>query len=226
MIDKICIITPTRERLEDFQIFANSWKKTTDGNSIIVVGIDDDDDTYDSIIKNNEYPFIYERVKSKPFLHILNELAVKYAKEYNYIAFIEDDVRFITTNWDLRLINKLKELGKNGMVWCNDLISGRKVIGQPCISSSIIRRLGYMSLPNFNTQLADAYWTELSWKIKSAYYFDDIIIEHRHYSTGKRPKGKTSWKVQIDSIGDNDYKESRKFKKALKRDAKKLLRNK
>ena len=222
MINKICVIIPTRERLNKFRIFASTWKKTTEGKSVVVVGIDNDDHTYDELRKNKYPEFIWEQKESKPCLSILNDLAVKYAKKYKYILFMEDDTNF-NTLWESRIIEKLEELGDNGIVWCNDLRVKEKLISLPIMNSSIINRLGYMLPPEFKAQCPDLYWTDLGNNLKTMYYFPDIITEHRHYSTGKTFKDETAIKIQKEAINDATYYHSPAYLVRLSNDVKMLL---
>ena len=232
MENKICVLIPTRKRLVDFKLFADSWIKTTEGKSIVVVAIDTDDNTYDEIISNNVYPFIYERQVSKPFLHILNDMAVRYAEQYECIAFLEDDVTFNTYGWETPILNKQNEIGKNSIIWCNDLSndsvkygmpgnSGNQV-GAPFMNSNIIRILGFMACPIFNTHHTDVYWLELGKKLNSLYWFSDIIIEHRHYCFDKRPYDDTAKKVNDEAKGEPERYHSQEYKNNLIRDVEKL----
>jgi hypothetical protein len=222
MEEKIAIIIPTKERLNDFKLFAESWKNTTNGHSVVIVGIDDNDTTYNDLIIENTYPFIWEKVTPKPFLPITNELAVKYCYTYNYVAFLEDEMTFNTLFWEMKIINKIKELGDNGIVWCNDLINHDKVVNMAFMNSKIVQKLGYMVSPGLKTQVADVYWMELGKKLNSLYYFDDIIIEHKHWITGKRLIDKTS--IDVDSYLqiDRDYHASQEYKNKLDEDYIKL----
>jgi hypothetical protein len=127
--DKILIILPTKNRLKDFEIFAESWVKTTEGKSDVLVAIDFDDTTYDGI--KEKYPFIYENVNPGNVLKILNEVSIKYSKKYKYISFMEDDCNFVTEHWETIFINKLNEIGDYGIVWGNDLINKDYIVGLP-----------------------------------------------------------------------------------------------
>lgn len=200
MQDKILIIVPTKQRLNDFVTFAESWLKCTTGFSDIVVGIDNDDNTYDDIIE--KYPFIWEKNEPMKLLKYVNHLALKYVDQYKYIAFIEDDCTFNTPGFEEIFINKLKEIGKNGIVWGNDLLNGGSIVGIPFMDSSIIKRLGYITPPQLTCLFPDHFWKKLGDNLNSLYYFDDVIIEHRHYSTGKREKDNIS--EVVDSIGLQD----------------------
>lgn len=206
-INKIAILIPTRERLQDFTIFANSWKNTTNGNSVVIVRIDNDDKTYEEI--KHQYPeFIFEYGERKPFLELLNEIAIKYCNKYNYVGFMEDDCNFNTKNWEINFIKKINEIGDNAIVWADDLINKNNLVGLPFMNSKIIKRLGYMCPPEIKYLWADYFWITLGRSLNSLYYFSDIVIEHRHFTTGKRKVDDVS-KI-VDSFSEKDY-ESWKF---------------
>ena len=199
--NKILVLIPTKDRLDDFIIFANSWVDTTEGKSDVWVGIDVGDSTYDSI--KYKYPFKYIEITPKPFLEILNELAIEGAKEYKYVSFLEDDCIFISKNWESTFIDKLKSIGDYGIVWGNDLLNKDYIVGLPFMDSKIINVLGYMSPPEIKYLWADHFWKRIGNTMGTLHYFKDIIIEHRHYSTGKRDKDSLS--IEVDSKGNADY---------------------
>ena len=191
MINKIAILLPTRNRLEDFKIFAESWRKTTEGLSVVIVRIDNDDNTYDEI--KHDYPeFIYEYGESNPPITLLNELATKYSQMYDYVSYMEDDCNFNTNGWESIFINKINEIGDNGIVWGNDLINKENLVGLPFMNSKIVRCLGHIAPPEIKYLWVDHYWLKLGQALGSLYYFPDVVVEHRHYSTGKRPKDSIS----------------------------------
>lgn len=198
--DKILIILPTKNRLKDFEIFAESWVKTTEGRSDVLVAINFDDNTYDDI--KEKYPFIYEKVNPGSVLEILNQMSVKYSKEYKYISFMEDDCNFVTEKWETSFINKLKDIGDYGIVWGDDLVNRDYIVGLPFLDSKIIDVLGYMSPPEIKYLWVDHFWKKLGADLSTLFYFPDIVVEHRHYSTGKRQKDEIS--VVVDSNGLND----------------------
>jgi len=232
MKNKICIIVPTRKRFLDFNFLASTWKRTTEGKSVVAVGVDEDDNTYDRLIEKNPYSFIWERTKPSPFLPTLNKLAIKYAKEYKYIGYISDDLAFNTSGWETLIINKLNELGKNGIIWVNDghcpVNLANKIYphncGIPFMNSSIINRLGYMCPLKLHSAMADGYWGNLVMKMpNSSYFFKDIIIEHRHFSFNLRNKDETSYKIEGEASPDYKFFNSDQFYIDVEKDVKMLL---
>lgn len=221
---KIAVLIPTKERLEDFIIFADSWVNTTEGKSDVIVGIDIDDKTYEGI--KDKYPFIYEYIEPKPFLDILNELAIKYSQDYDYIGFMEDDCNFNTKGWETTFINKINEIGDNAIVWGNDLLNGESIVGLPFVNSNLIKNLGYMCPPEIKYLWADHFWKRIGMAVNSLHYFPDVIIEHRHYSTGKRVKDSIS--EHVDKIGEQDFINFNRIymNTNFQKDVHKLLNNK
>lgn len=200
---KIGILIPTRERPDDFIIFADSWRNTTEGLSDVIVWVDDDDKSYDEI--KSKYPeFIYETGERNTPLTLLNKLAIKYQDKYDYLSFMEDDCNFNTNGWESVFIKKLEELGDNGIVWGNDLLNKDYIVGLPFINSKIVKKLGYMSPPEIKYLWVDHWWKKIGEALNSLYYFPNIIIEHRHYSTGKRIKDSISDNVDINGKMDTD----------------------
>jgi hypothetical protein len=209
--NKICIIIPTKDRLSDFKLFADSYIKTSRGRSVVIVAVDEDDHNYDDYLKN--FDFIVERMPPNLPLITLNMLANKYCKKYNYLCYFEDDMVFSSTDWEDRFINKLETLGKNGIVFGDDLVNHDYIVGTPFLNSSIVERLGYMCPPELTAVFCDHFWKQLGVHCNSLYYFPDIIIEHRHYITGKRSKDQISEKMDsrgpLDMLVYNTYMASK-----------------
>lgn len=202
MQDKIAILIPTRERPDDLKLFAESWQKYSEGLSDVIIGIDEDDPTDYSFL--SEYPFKIVKTVKKPFLYLLNELAVEASKEYKYVGFMEDDCCF-TQLWESQFIEKLNEISSQkqyAIVWGNDNINKDSIVGLPFMTSNIVQKLGYMSPPEIKFLFGDHYWKHLGGALDCLYYFPDILIEHRHFSTGKRPKCKISNEIENGCVND------------------------
>jgi hypothetical protein len=219
-MQKIAILLPTRERPKDFKLCADSWVKYTEGFSDVIVRTDYDDSSVDAMC--DEYGFIHEKGERKPFLQILNDLALKYI-EYDYIAFLEDDCVFMD-KWESTFINKLDELKADkgfGIVWCNDNINKDALVGLPTMTSSIIKALGYMTPPEINYLWADYFWLHIGGALNCLHYFPDLMIEHRHYSTGKRELCKISVAVDTnarsDAAGYDRYRNTYRFQEDVKK---------
>lgn len=204
MKEKILWIVPSRQRPEKLKRFLESWVKTTTGLSDMLVVLDSDDSTCDHLF--HLFPsvmFKKDPPTGESFLKILNNNATKYCVQYNYIGFNEDDAIFHTKHYEEKFIEKLKELGDNGIVYANDLINKKGRIYFPVMNSSIITRLGYMVPPTLRCMYADDFWRDLGSRLNSVHRFEEIIIQHLHYTRDDSVADDVS--VQVDSNKNRDH---------------------
>jgi hypothetical protein len=201
MKEKILWICPSRKRPERLERLIQSWKKTTEGLSDLLIVIDSDDQSYDDLIEKYSNP-IWEITEPAmgSFLHLINSKAVKYSTDYRYIGFMEDDIVFETPNYESKFIEQLKKLGKTGIVHAKDGVDKRKFVSIPVVDSYIIRTLGWFSPPCLKSLWADNFWRAMANHLKTYYKFDDIIIKHYHYSKYSEVE-----RDQISIMVDSNY---------------------
>lgn len=204
MFDKILWICPTRNRPEKLQRMLDSWKEQSEGLSDMLLAIDSDDRSYDSLILNNEHPNILWEVSDPiggKFLHLLNKLAVKYADQYKYIGFMEDDCVF-RTPYESKFIEKLEQLGINAVVHGNDQINTPTLISLPLFRHEVIQRWQFMAPYELNALWADHFWRKAAYNGINEHYFPDIIIQHLHYSVTDNLRDSTAVNLEYIAIQD------------------------
>lgn len=185
--DKIAVLVPIREREKLLERFIESYLKTTEGRSQLIFGIDEDDDTYKRLM--NRYPqFIWDVGPKGTSLQQLNRLALKYAPEYEWVSFGEDDCVFIKKGWESRYIIELQKY-QLAIVW-EWLQEGfpKKLIGLPHTHSKLIEILGFFSPPPLHFLAADDYWTHLANATQIGVEIEHEWIDHLHFITNKSPK--------------------------------------
>ncbi len=184
MKEKILWIVPSRNRPEKLERFLKSWLSTTSGSADMLIALDDDDRSCDHLFE--KFPtVIWEKnpkIPGSSFLAILNSVAMRHVDQYKYLAFNEDDCIFHTANYEDRFISKMQELGKNAIVYGDDMINKKGRIYFPVMDSSIVKRLGYMVPPTLRCMYADDFWRDMSNHLGSVYRFDDVKIQHLHYT--------------------------------------------
>ena len=103
-----------------------------------------------------------------------------------------DDQVFIDHGWDTRLDREIiKFPDKIFCIWFNDKWESQNFCTFPIISRKWIETLGYLQFPFFEHFYTDAWIWMLAKAIRRDHYIDDIIIEHRHWKTGKSKKDAT-----------------------------------
>lgn len=201
LISKILWICPSRCRPDRLERLILSWKNTTEGYSDLLVAIDTDDRSYDSLII--KYPEVLWEINDPifgSFLKLLNDVALKYSQRYKYLGFMEDDIVFETPNYEKKFIKKLEELGDTGIVHAMDGVDKKKFISIPVINSHIVRKLGWFSPPCLKSLWADNFWRAMAEHLKTYYKFHDVMIRHYHYS-----KDTNTQKDKISEIVDANY---------------------
>lgn len=224
MQEKILWICPSRKRPDRLERLINSWKDTTTGLSKLLVIIDNDDSSYENLI--TQYPEVTWEITEPvfgSFLHLINSKATKYANEYRYIGFMEDDIVFETPGYESKFISKLKELGKTGIVHAKDGIDKRKFVSIPVVDSFIIRTLGWFSPPCLKSLWADNFWREMANFLGTYFKFEDVMIRHYHYS-----RDENTAKDETSEVVDSNYHPDKEafsnyLETEFKKDMEKLL---
>lgn len=223
MFNKILWICPSRNRPEKLQTMIDSWKQQTEGLSDLLIAIDSDDRSNDSLIVQNEHPNLLWEVGDPighKFLQLLNKYALKYIDQYKYIGFMEDDCIF-KTPYESRFIEKFEELGPLSLVHGNDLVNCPTLVSLPVISSEVIKRLGFFAPPEINCLWADYFWRSMRDYGVREHYFPDIIIQHVHYSRVDNIRDETAINMELvaqsDYLGYQNYKNSGKLAKDMER---------
>jgi hypothetical protein len=210
MNNKILWVCPSKNRPKRLEETLKSWSLTTDFLSHIIVILDINDNSYDHLIQ--EYSTV-TWIRSEPangaFLHLVNKVALDNIDEYTYIGFLEDDIVFETKGFEVKFIDKLKELGPTGIVHAKDGMEKKGLLTIPVMNSNIIKKLGYMSPPCLKSLWADNFWFSMAQHLKTYHKFDDIMIRHNHYSRSNI--GKDDVSAQVDGNYPIDKKSYLKY---------------
>jgi hypothetical protein len=189
MAADLLIIVPTRGRPQNAQALYESWEDTTAGHADLLFVADDDDPqlgAYQSQI--NEMPeatlLVGPRLR---MVGSLNRAATQYAQRYPFLGFFGDDHRPRTKGWDRIFCDTLRQFHV-GVVYGNDLIQGETMPTAVAMTSNIVSTLGYMAPPSMVHLCVDLVWKDWGVQLGRIKYFDDVIIEHLHYSRGKSTK--------------------------------------
>jgi len=103
-----------------------------------------------------------------------------------------DDQVFIDQGWDARLDKEIEKYQDDIFcMWFNDNWESQNFCTFPIISRKWVETLGYFQFPFFEHYFVDAWIWMLAKAIGRENYIDDIIVEHRHWKTGKSQKDAT-----------------------------------
>jgi hypothetical protein len=197
-MSKVLLIVPTRGRPEKAQEFYDAYKDNSPITDL-VFGLDDDDVEYPRI------PGVMYEVNPRAMMNgTLNLIAKKYADAYDYIAFMGDDHRIRTPEWDIRLVEAIKGV-QHGIAYGNDLLQGENLPTAVLLNASIVRKLGFMAPVEMKHLYLDNFWRDMGKAIGSLRYLDDVVIEHMHYLNGKAVEDAGYQEVNSTAIATHDY---------------------
>ena len=203
---KVLLIVPTRGRPDQSIDFYNQFIKTTSPNTTLCFGLDDDDVEYPRIDG-----VVYEVNPRAMMNGTLNLIANKYANDYDYIAFLGDDHRPRTQDWDMALVNSIKDV-KYGIAYGDDLLQGANLPTAVLLDAEIVRKLGFMAPPAMKHLYLDNFWKETGERLGTLRYSGDVIVEHMHYLNGKAVEDAGYQEVNSTGIAFHDFVAFNKYK--------------
>lgn len=188
---KIFILLPSRDNRPSLWNTIDSWEKTSNERSSLIVIIDKDQkDLYHRMHEDIRMGLIWVVVDRQTLVEKLNSVSRGVLRgdfgDPLAVGFVGDDCIFQTDEWELRVTEELKN--NKGMVYCNDLLQKELLPNNIFIHTDIIKPLGFMAPSVLSHYFIDNYWKDLGTKLHNLHYFADIIIEHNHWSNGKAIK--------------------------------------
>lgn len=214
-------IVPSRGRPENVERLINHFR-VTKCEADLMICVDTDDpraDEYSALAAHYslDSSWLYFRFGERLRLGgTLNKHALLEAGDYAYIGFMGDDHRPASFLWDAIMVKNLRDMGNVGFVYGDDLFQGVNLPTAVCMTSNIIRTLGYMVPPTMTHLYLDNFWLELGRACGCIKYLDHVIIEHVHPAAGKAEMDERYSEVNsneqnsADLRAFNEYK-SRKF---------------
>lgn len=185
MTADLLVIVPTRGRPVNAAALYRAWQDTTTGCSDLLFAVDDDDPAlgaYRAVFANMPHALTYEGPRLR-MIGTLNAVAVEQAPHYRFLAFMGDDHRPRSNEFDQRFVECLS--GGTGLVYGDDLLQGQIMPTAVAMTSDIVQALGYFSPPQLQHLCADLAWGEWGRAIGRLTYLADVVIEHLHPANGK-----------------------------------------
>jgi hypothetical protein len=219
----ILIILPSKGRPDKIEGFYETWRKTTEGLSEVLVCLDEDDPTL-KIYKKYKY-LKFDIDQGKSFCDACNR-AFKKFPNYKYYYMVSDDHR-MRTKWETEFIDKIEKNEGKGVCYGDDLVWSEKLGSAAFVSGNIFRSLGYITPPEMIHMFSDSFWKELGKQLKKLFYFPEIIIEHMHFTVGKSPVDSIYLSVDNKIVYNHDKKIFNNWKKySMKKDIEKIKKYK
>jgi len=181
-VKNLVVLVPSRNRPQNIADLIKAFDDTKTESDLIVI-VDDNEPEMDAYLQLGCDIFVVEK-RGKGMAKPLNFAAKHFAHKYRHFAFLGDDHRPRTKNWDVAFINALDKL-ETGLVYGNDLLQGENLPTAIAMTGDIVNALGGMVPPEMIHLYLDNFWMRLGNDLNSLRYMPEIIIEHLHPIAGK-----------------------------------------
>lgn len=109
--------------------------------------------------------------------------AIVKQNKYEFFAFLGDDHRPRTAEWDQILMNSMQR--RPSMAYGNDLLQGERLPTMIAMTSDIVKALDGMVPPKMKHLYLDNFWKKLGEDLRALTYIDAVVVEHMHPIAGK-----------------------------------------
>ena len=178
----LVVLVPSRNRPKSIAELIKSFDETETESDLIVI-VDDDEPQMDEYLAQGCDVLMVQK-QGKGMAKPLNFAANLMKDKYRHFAFLGDDHRPRTKNWDVHFINKLDELG-TGLVYGNDLLQGENLATAVAMTGNIVKELGGMVPQDMIHLYLDNFWMTLGKDLNALAYMPEVILEHLHPVAGK-----------------------------------------
>jgi hypothetical protein len=184
----LLVIVPTRGRPGGIARLLDAVHATSRANTHLHVAVDEDDEKlpqYRAVMdKAGAEGDVLETGPRKGLCGTTNDVAVRRAGEYPYLASLGDDMVPRTPGWDAALIRGIRRMGGTGIVYPWDGV--REDIPEAVVmSSGIVAALGWMCEPSLKHFYPDNVWADLGRGAGCLRHLRAIAVDHLNPATGQ-----------------------------------------
>lgn len=183
-LEKIAIILPVRDggtgRSQRLIKCLNSWAKMNEGYSDVHIILDEDDiDNFTYLFEHSSKFNVYVRPAHYTLMEKINSVAMDVAHIYKYLMFVGDDIEF-KTKWEIKFIEHLLTVPA-GLVYGEtlDLPEGVDWATHPCITSNLVKAVGFYGCPAVAHNFFDNFWSDVAKDIGHFTKLSDVVMDHR-----------------------------------------------
>jgi hypothetical protein len=191
----LLVIVPSRGRPQSVARLLDSVHATSRARTHVHVAVDEDDEElprYEAVMAMaGAEDDVLERGPRKGLAAWTNEIAMRRARQYPYLASFGDDHVSRTPGWDAALIRGIQDMGGTGLVYPWD--GTREDVPEAVVlSADIVQVLGWMCEPSLSHWFVDNVWADLGRGAGCIRHLRAIAVDHVHPATGQAKPDATS----------------------------------
>ena len=179
----LLVIVPSRGRPQNLARLLDSVHATARLVTHLHVAVDEDDEKlpqYEAVMaKAGGENDVLESGPRKGLVAWTNEVAVRRAGEYPFLASLGDDMVPRTPGWDRALTRAITDMGGTGFSYPFD--GTREDVPEACVmSAGIVQALGWMMLPDLKHFWCDNVWADLGRGAGCIRHLRAVAVDHLH----------------------------------------------
>lgn len=198
----LIVLIPSRGRPDNAVALEQAFVDTnTKAKRFYIVDFSDEThkEYFDKLPKESVIPIHNE---TSGMAYPLNYAARQFIGEFDNFAFMGDDHRPRTANWDELFVEQL--YSGSDIVYGNDLFQGSALPTAVAMSVKIVEALRGM-VPDTQRHLyLDNFWLKLGQDLGRIKYMPEVTIEHCHAFNGKAPMDENYARVNAPEIYSAD----------------------
>lgn len=188
MTGDLLIVVPSRGRPQNIARLLDSVHATSRAVTHLHVAVDEDDEKlpqYQAVMDHaGAEGDVLEAGARRGLCAWTNEVAVRRAGEYPYLASLGDDMVPRTPGWDRALIRGITGMGGTGIAYPWDSV--REDIPEAVVlSSDIVAALGWMCMPDLKHFYPDNVWADLGRGAGCLRHLRAIAVDHLNVAAGR-----------------------------------------
>ncbi len=185
----LLVIVPSRGRPQNIARLLDAIHATSALQTHLHVAVDEDDAAlpqYEAVMaKAGGEHDVLESGPRKGLCAWTNDVAVRRAGEYPFLASLGDDMVPRTPGWDRALVTGITRLGGTGLVYPWDGV--REDIPEAVVlSSDIVQALGWMCEPSLSHWYVDNVWADLGRGAGCIRHLRAVAVDHRNVAAEGR----------------------------------------
>ena len=179
----LLVIVPSRGRPQSVARLLSAVHSTSRLKTHLHVAVDEDDETlpqYQAVMaKTGGEHDVLEAGPRRGLCGSTNDVAVRRAGEYPFLASLGDDMVPRTPGWDKALCRAITDIGGTGFSYPFDGV--REDVPEAVVmSSDIVTALGWMCLPGLSHWYCDDTWAALGRGAGCIRHLRAVAVDHIH----------------------------------------------
>ena len=177
----LLVIVPSRGRPQNIARLLKAVRATSRMATHVHVAVDDDDPelpAYERVFSNLKHHYdVLETGPRKGLCAWTNEIAVRRAGDYPFLASLGDDHVPRTPGWDRALTRAIEDMGGTGFAYPFD--GTREDVPEACVmSSDLVLALGWFCLPGLSHWYVDNVWADLGRGTGCIRHLRAVAVDH------------------------------------------------